>query len=273
MDESLSQAIDNAFASPSEETEAAVKDFWTNDSCTNQILPKGVYATKLLSPEGISHLRHLLDLASESGIPTRRPNGMNRYGVILDRNVQGAVPLKELTNAVEQIVDRVVRPVGRLLYQDRIGCEDDVEYYAFTIAYDSISTSSLSKDVELKEHRDASVVTLNVNLNLPEEDYGGSEVFFRGHPDAYGSKNDLFTTEEEDGGTVTFSPGTAIIHLGAYRHGSMPIKASSDNEQITGKRMNLVIWLFGKHGDVRIAPYAKEEQLTAKQRWHGCNRK
>ena len=173
-----------------------------------------------------------------------------------------------------------------MLFQDRIGCEDDLDYYAFTISYDGTTTNTRSiqsKDMELKEHRDASVVTLNINLNLPEENYGGSEVFFRGYPAADSwSSSDLFASnskdEEDGGGTVTFSPGMAIIHLGSHRHGSLPINSAHSNSNSEGKqpndgkRFNLVIWLFGTLGDVRIAPYSKDEQLTADQRWYGCNK-
>ena len=286
MNSSLLEAIDDAFANPSEETEAAVKSLWTNNggSNNNQVMPKGVYATQLLSPRGVTYLRNLFDLASSSGIPTRRPNGMNRHGMILDSNVKGAVPVQRLVETVEEIIDRTVRPVGRMLFQDRIGCNDDLDYYAFTISYDGTDTTSVmqSKDMELKEHQDAPVVTLNINLNLPEENYEGSEVFFREYPAADNSwSSDIFgdnsKDDEDSGGTVTFSPGMALIHLGAHKHGANPITFNdSDNNSgekhiSGGKRFNLVIWLFGPMGDVRIAPYAEEEQLTAKQRWHGCN--
>jgi hypothetical protein len=275
MEASLASSIDGAFLDPSEESEAAVKSKWTD--MTN--LPKGVYATQVLTPKGISYIRNLFDHAGASGIPTRRPNGMNRNGVIVDRNVNGAVPLEPLVKVVEEIIDRIARPVGRLLFKDRIGCDDDIDYYAFTIQYDGSEseTNDNVKDKELKEHRDASVVTLNINLNLPSEGYEGSEVFFRGYPSADGYGTDLFEVEkdEENGGAVKFTPGMAIIHLGAHRHGSLPITAEHFNsdrgEQVVGKRFNLVIWLFGKNGDVRIAPYTKMEQLTATERWRGCN--
>ena len=291
IDISLAGAIDEAFANPSEGSETAVKSPWKNNKRT---LPKGVYASQLLSPRGISYLRHLFDQAAASGIPTRRPNGMNRNGAIVDSNIYGAVPVQPMVKAVEEIIDRILRPAGRMLYQDRIGCDDDLDYYAFTIKYDGsenescdddTSTSSTRlKDIELKEHRDASVVTLNVNLNLPEEDFAGSEVFFRGYPAADGSSSssDFFAANPNDGhdGTVAFSPGMAIIHLGAHRHGSLPITTKhsdsidSEGKQKSGcnQRFNLVIWLFGRNGDVRIAPYLEEEQMTADQRWHGCNK-
>merc|ERR1739841_275555 len=128
-----------------------------------------------------------------------------------------------------------------MLFKDRVGCEDDLEYFAFTIRYDgtddngvnNIGTdhdaNSLKRDFELKEHRDASVVTLNINLNLPDEGYGGSEVYFREYPSEESTADNIISSNEgdsrKDGGTVQFSPGMAIIHLGAHRHGSLPISA------------------------------------------------
>ena len=56
---------------------------------------------------------------------------------------------------------------------------------------------------------------------------------------------------------------------GAHRHGSLPISAGK--KKGSGKRYNLVIWLFGFDGDVRISPYSKEEQMNAVERWRGCS--
>ena len=345
----LMKALEDAFENPSEETEAVVKSLWSTARQNNddEPLPRGVYAIRpLLTLSGIHHFRNLLDLALSSGIPTRRPNGMNRNGLILDSNVAGAVPMKSLMNLIEkELIDRVVRPAGRMLFPEWVGCDDDVEYFAFTIRYDADSDSAEGvgtakdntndkdgvivnaatgqecrnditnsivnacgdnlpeKDLELKEHRDASLITLNINLNLPEERYSGSEVYFREFSHAEhtsGTKNSdgfNFFSHSDDayaglsnrasdsyssgnsGGIVRFSPGMAVIHLGAHRHGSLPISSSNTatqgNRSKTSndggdKRYNLVIWLFGKDGDVRVAPYSKEEQMSVVERWHGC---
>ena len=294
----LAMALEDAIDNPSDETEATVKSFWTNSN-DHQTVPKGVYAIQLLTQSGISHIRNLLDMATSSGIPTRRPNGMNRQGVIVDSDVYGAVSMKSLLNLVEEeLISRVVRPVGRMLFPDRVGCDDDYEYFAFTIRYDGsdgdvdggrrnndnddgtdgdYDVNVSKRDFELKEHRDASIVTLNINLNLPEEGYAGSEVYFREFPldeptaTANNGEQDLLPRNgKNDGGTVRFSPGMAIIHLGAHRHGSLPISATTSKNS-NSKRYNLVIWLFGTDGDVRIAPYEKEDQMNAVERWRGCN--
>ena len=219
----LSSALNDAFDNPTEETESIVKSHWESSSDDNgQDLPKGVYSTQLITSSGISHIRNLLDMATGlSGIPTRRPNGMNRHGCIIDKEVYGAVSTKSLVQLVEEeIINRVVRPVGRLLFPDRVGCNDDIEYFAFTIRYDGsdddgvvVGDSTPKKDFELKEHRDASIVTLNINLNLPEEGYDGSGVFFREYPSEE-DQNDSINNKSDGGGIVHFTPGMGLIHLG-----------------------------------------------------------
>lgn len=86
MNPILSNAIDNTFASPTSENEATIKELWTRtfvDDGKTKLLPEGVYATQLLTPSGIELIRSLLDQAAASGIPKRRPNGMNRYVYVL----------------------------------------------------------------------------------------------------------------------------------------------------------------------------------------------
>ena len=204
------------------------------------------YTCRLLTPEGIRALRFELDKATSSGIPLRRPNAMNRYGCIIDKDVDGAVSLSSLTSFVEDLIDDIARPVGRAFFNDTVGTEDDKEHFAFTIRYNA------EEDMELKEHRDASVVTLNINLNLPEESYDGSS---------------LYLLDEEDIGSdgtgtrhfLEFEPGTLLIHRGSVRHAALPIRS--------GSRQNLIIWLFGEDGQVRVAPYNEKDRLTVEQRW------
>jgi len=239
VDPALVRASSAARADPTTETEVAVLSLWA--PAVPSFPDLGVHRARLLTTEGLSRIRSHLDRAARSGIPTRRPNGMNRHGVILDDDVDGAVSLPALTGFVNSLVDEIVRPLGRALFPADAGMADDAEYFAFTIRY------SENEDVELREHRDASVFTLNVNLNLPEEGYGGSALYFVDPSDASNRYE------------VEFEPGMALLHRGALRHAALPIKG--------GTRQNLVIWLFGKGGDVRIAPYAEEEQLSVTERW------
>jgi len=162
--------------------------------------------------------------------------------------------LLTLTSLIEKVVSDIGRPLGRMLFADAVGEGDDCEYSAFTIRYNA------EEDLELKEHRDASVITLNINLNLPEETYDGSSLYL-----VDDEKNlnfevvDYSKKESNKHYSISFDPGMMVIHRGSTQHAALPIKE--------GTRHNLVIWIFGEGGDVRIAPYEKEEWLGVSERW------
>ena len=230
---SLAAAVEALREQPSPEREAAVRALF------NETAP-GVFCGQLLRADAIAGLRAELARVAASGIPTRRPNGMNRYGVILDDEVDGAVS-NGLAAFVRALVDAYVRPLGRMLFAELVGAGDDVDHFAFTVRYRP------DEDATLAEHRDASVVTLNLNLNAPGEGYGGSALAFQ---DA---------REPSARHTVEFTPGMALIHQGALRHAALPIEH--------GARENLIVWLFGAGGYVRAAPRPEAERLSLEERW------
>ena len=230
---SLAAAVEALREQPSPEREAAVRALF------NETAP-GVFCGQLLRADAIAGLRAELARVAASGIPTRRPNGMNRYGVTLDDEVDGAVS-NGLAAFVRALVDAYVRPLGRMLFAELVGAGDDVEQFAFTVRYRP------DEDATLAEHRDASVVTLNLNLNAPGEGYGGSALTFQ---DA---------REPSARHTVEFTPGMALIHQGALRHAALPIEH--------GARENLIVWLFGADGYVRAAPRPEAERLSLEERW------
>ncbi|KAL7560696.1 hypothetical protein ACA910_021430 [Epithemia clementina (nom. ined.)] len=247
----------------------------------------GVYACQFLDPHKLADVRRYLDVViPESGIPTRRPNGMNRYGYILEPTVDGAVHVTGLTHFYRFLVEIYVRPLGRLLFADYIGHhqDDDAESYAFTVRYKD------GEDVELNEHSDASLYTLNVNLNLPhyhdkvvDEKDNHEQHSSSSSPRSYEGSGLYFVEEEKDellGGrtsqshhrhrrtlhNVTFEPGMAVLHRGITRHAALPITK--------GERTNLIVWMYGKDGYVRIAPYDDPtEQLSSVHRWTKVNNK
>lgn len=68
----------------------------------------GVYRCQLFDPENIKILRRHIDAVSVSEIPVRRPNGMNRYGFILDDSsdgIDGAVSFPELIAFKDLLID------------------------------------------------------------------------------------------------------------------------------------------------------------------------
>ena len=58
---------------------------------------------------------------------------------------------------------------------------------------------------------------------------------------------------------LDWTSGDAILHKGQHKHEALPLTG--------GTRINLIVWMFGHGGTVRIAPYETAEQPTAAQRW------
>jgi len=201
-----------------------------------------------ISPGGVIALRNHLDAITGSGVPRRRPNAMNRHGLLLDPAVPGGVAGNlEIHQFLDNLVRDFVRPLGRSFFPTFCGSpEDDIKYYAFTIRYGGHPSEG---DLVLNEHSDASVITININLNLPNETYTGSSIYFV-------DENEKAEKQREQ---LQFESGTALLHRGMTRHGSIPLKS--------GQRNNLVIWLHGKEGYVRTSPYKEHERLTVSERW------
>jgi len=204
----------------------------------------GVFKFRLFTDAFLSKLRIQLGRLKGSGIPIRRPNGMNRYGLILSVGDGGDQALGGLlTPLLRDVANAYIRPLARSLFPEYIGRGDDEEMYAFSIRY------SAGGDLHLAEHRDASVVTFNANVD-PHEDalgYGGSELEF------VDENNPMLRRR------MRFEPGYAIIHKGGHRHQTLPLEY--------GERNNLVVWLHGKGGYVRSARYPPDERLSYDERW------
>lgn len=185
----------------------------------------GVYSIRLLRDDFAADLLSELAHLRNSGIPMRRPNGMNRDGLIL--SFLGFQPFLETLASV-------VRPMGLGLYRHALRDEDVEELYGFSIRYQR------DGDVKLAEHADASALTLNVCLG--HEDFEGGDLIFRGvrfHDDDAETRIALSLPQQ---------PGVALIHLGQHLHSAAPL--------LRGVRENVVLWTMGKHGTVRIAPYS-----------------
>jgi len=208
----------------------------------DEVVP-GVFASeKLFTEQFVTDLLEELEHIESSGIPRRRPNGMNRYGVILD-NVG-------LQSALRGLVDAYVRPLAGMLFPELVAATDAEEHYAFTVRYE------VSGDTELAKHADASVATLNLCLGKPGW-RGGALRFFE-----YDGRGIYALPKDGAGagaGDVEFRPGLAVLHRGQHKHQALPL---SD-----GERTNVIVWLFAEHGVVRVAPYPKDEQLTDRGRW------
>jgi len=295
IDPTLRSAVERVKREPTPEHEAGVHQAWEEVLASSAAGDEAVSGSPeghqsqhrvyrypdFLTEEGVRILRQHLDVLSQSGVPRRRPNAMNRNGLLLDPSVPGGVTGDpELHRFISIIAQEYLRPLGRSFFPELAGDPaDDTNHYAFTIQYgaddvekatpsglfnwlrqkmtsiDDISNSTTT-DWDLKEHSDASLYTLNINLNLPEEGYSGSSLYFVAPQDR--NTTDAAVPHRID---VSFEPGTAILHTGMTRHGARPLQA--------GKRSNLVVWLHGTEGYVRVAPYGETERMSRRERWSG----
>lgn len=235
--------------------------------------PPGVWRLALFTEHFTTLLREELLHYEASGIPLRRPNGMNRFGAILDQlglhdsvcsrcdTISGPSPHPLLSprllmstcrsmvvlGQLSHLCRRYLRPIGAMLFPWLIADGTIDEHYGFVVRY------KCGEDISLAEHADASVLTLNANLGI--SGFTGGAVAFRGTRGAVPEAVPEAVVDFAD-----FSAGEAILHLGSHLHEALPLE--------TGERVNLVVWLFAEHGVVRFAPYEKHERLTESERWH-----
>jgi len=230
FDPKLRAAVEAAWADPSKE--AAVADLW------DEVFP-GVYRTQFFDVDRLADLRAYLDNVAQADIPLRPPYGisLNRGGAMLDPRSEGYLAAPGFQGFYQELMDAYMRPVSRLLFPDVMGY--DTQTFGFSIQWQE------NKDTSLRPHTDASSVTLNINLNLPGEEFSGSAVSFI----------DPATRRIEK---LTFEPGTALIHHGSVPHASEPITK--------GERYNFVLWLYGEHGQIPH-PSAAAKDIDPADRW------
>ncbi|GAA6179449.1 hypothetical protein NBRC116594_08870 [Shimia sp. NS0008-38b] len=229
-DPKLRAAVERAWQDPT--TEIAVKDLW------EEVFP-GVYEAQFFDPTRLAVLRDYLERVANAEIPLRPPYGisLNRGGAMLDSRSEGYLAAPRFQSFYRELMDAYMRPISRLLFPDIVGF--DSQTFGFSIQWQA------DADTSLRAHTDASSVTLNLNLNLPGEDFSGSGVKF-------------FDRETRQVAELNFAPGKALIHHGSVPHESMPITK--------GERSNLVLWLYGDHGQVpRVG--GSQPEIDAKQRW------
>ena len=226
----LRDAVEEAWANPGREL--AVAELWDE-------VFSGVYSAQFFDPTQLDRLRDFLEQASLSGIPARPPYGiaLNRDGLMLDPRSEGYLASPNFQMFYKTLMARYLRPISRLLFPDVAGY--DGQTFGFSIRYEP------GTDTALQPHTDASSVTLNVNINRPEEAYTGSGVRF-------------FDPASQQIKELFFGVGEALLHHGSVPHEAKPITS--------GERSNLVFWLYGKAGQTsRLS--AKVKPMIAQERW------
>ena len=227
----MRHAIEQSWDDPTKE--GLVNDLWT------EVFPD-VYEAQFFDPQKLATLREYLDHVAEADIPLRPPYGLvlNRGGAMLDPRSEGYLAAPKFQAFYRDLMNHFMRPISRLLFPDVYGY--DSQTFGFSIQWEA------GKDTTLQAHTDASSVTLNINLNLPDEEFSGSAVRFM----------DPASRTVKD---LTFAPGTALIHHGSAMHASKPI--------LKGERHNFVLWLYGENGQIPYQHGQTSEPASVHERW------
>ncbi|MBB1428921.1 2OG-Fe(II) oxygenase family protein [Pseudoalteromonas sp. SG43-4] len=235
LDKNIREAVKQAWEDPSKEL--AVK------ALLHEVAPN-VFQFQFFDPERLAVLRGYLEQVWNSQIPMRPPYGivLNRRGAMLDSRSEGYLAAPSFQAFYNEILNTYMRPISRMLFPEVMGF--DTQTFGFSIYYEPNTDSSI------RPHTDASAVTLNINLNLPGEEFTGSQVDFY-HP---------YTGDIK---SLTFKPGTAMLHRGNIAHAAKPITS--------GERTNFVLWLYGERGRLP-AQGAPRIPVDAKQRWTNPNK-
>ncbi|MBB1350172.1 MULTISPECIES: 2OG-Fe(II) oxygenase family protein [unclassified Pseudoalteromonas] len=235
LDKNLREAVKQTWEDPSKEL--AVK------ALLHEVAPD-VFQFQFFDPERLAVLRGYLEQVWNSQIPMRPPYGivLNRRGAILDSRSEGYLAAPSFQAFYNEILNTYMRPISRMLFPEVMGF--DTQTFGFSIYYEPNTDSSI------RPHTDASTVALNINLNLPGEEFTGSQVDFY-HP---------YTGDIK---SLTFKPGTAMLHRGNIAHAAKPITS--------GERTNFVLWLYGERGRLP-AQGAPRIPVNAIQRWTNPNK-
>lgn len=200
-------------------------------------IAEGVFSFQMVPEADVTSLNTKLleeidgveEWAKQSAWELRRPNSMNRYGVVLEDLGLGAFAAALATG--------LASPLAAALYPERrFGVFNDI--HAFTVRYRG------GEDRLLETHVDSSEVTLNVCLG---GDFRGGGVYFHSLDTQEGPSDPMTSPHPSDctrcAVTHEHRVGTAIIHLGNHIHGAHSIE--------DGSRTNLILWCRSskaKHG-------------------------
>ena len=230
LDTRLRNAVEQAWNDPKKEL--------TVRNLLQEVSP-GVFQFQFFDPDRLVDLRNYLEAVADAQIPLRPPYGivLNRRGAMLDSRSEGFLAAPSFQLFYRELLDRYMRPIARMLFPEVMGY--DTQTFGFSIQWQA------GMDTSLRLHTDASAATLNINLNLPGEEFTGSEVDF--YDKANGKVNRL-----------SFKPGTAMIHRGSEAHAAQPITS--------GERSNFVFWLYGDRGQIPLQN-KHAGAFDAHQRW------
>mmetsp|Transcript_52896 Transcript_52896/g.105103 ORF Transcript_52896/g.105103 Transcript_52896/m.105103 type:complete len:579 (-) Transcript_52896:21-1757(-) len=175
-------------------------------SVLTEHLPGEVYSMPLFSEAFCGMLLEEIFCFYASGLPARRPNSMNNYGIILSD-----IGLEPFVNKLQHLL----QPVGRFLFGFPGSSWDG--HHCFIVRYRE------GEDLGLDMHTDDSDVTFNICLGL---DFRGAGLQFCGNIGDPKHRHHSLTYQHQK--------GRCVVHLGRKRHGADDISS--------GERLNLILW-------------------------------
>ena len=181
----------------------------------------GIFAFEIFTPAFCDLFVKEIDFFETSGLPCRRPNTMNRLGLVV--NDIGFEPL------MTDLLERLMAPMCTALYPDEIHTTALDHHHSFVVRYRNTDFLTIKQQEDgnkgLDMHHDASEATLNVCLG--RDPFPGGGLRFCGR---YGDPN-----HRKNSIVHSHTKGWAVLHLGRHRHGADDIKGGEE-------RMNLIVW-------------------------------
>lgn len=171
----------------------------------------GIYSFELFTPQLCALLVDEVDAFETTELPRRRPNTMNRAGLIVNEIGMHAL--------MSSLLEVVVAPLTLALFPSEVFASTLDHHHSFVVQYSTADGG----DRELDMHHDAAEMTLNVCLG---KDFAGAGLRFCGE---FGSSSHRRTHAVH-----AHVPGRAVLHLGRQRHGADAISS--------GERLNLIMW-------------------------------
>lgn len=166
----------------------------------------GVYSFPLFKDEFCDTLLEEIFNFYDTGLPARRPNSMNNYGIILSD-----IGLEPFIDKLQELL----QPLGAGFFPGPGNSWDG--HHCFIVRYRE------GEDLGLDMHTDDSDVTFNICLGL---DFAGAGLQFCGTVGTAEHRKHNFT--------YAHKKGHCIVHLGRQRHGADDITS--------GERLNLILW-------------------------------
>mmetsp|Transcript_109499 Transcript_109499/g.316554 ORF Transcript_109499/g.316554 Transcript_109499/m.316554 type:complete len:577 (-) Transcript_109499:83-1813(-) len=175
-------------------------------SILHEHLPGEIFSFEMFTSDFCNRFVEEIFNFYASGLPAKRPNSMNNYGIIL--NEIGLEPF------IDEL-QRMLQPLGECLWPNPGSAWDG--HHCFIVRYRE------NEDLGLDMHTDDSDVTFNVCLGL---DFEGAGIQFCGVMGAADHRKHSYTYKHVR--------GTCVCHLGRKRHGADDI--------VSGERLNMILW-------------------------------